>query len=142
MRRSLAETNSAYAQLQWACSIIGAILVTINPAYKVHELVNQLLVSRVLILKPGAADRNAEPRRNFALVLGSEHPIVEISEPDGRSMSGDFQFTQGYHSSGSITTPQGGRRCESQHPLQADNLSEYCGCGQHLRRAGLPYRIG
>ncbi|KAF9645990.1 acetyl-CoA synthetase-like protein [Thelephora ganbajun] len=34
--------NSAYAQLQWACSIIGAILVTINPAYKVHELMGTL----------------------------------------------------------------------------------------------------
>ncbi|KAF9779006.1 acetyl-CoA synthetase-like protein [Thelephora terrestris] len=34
--------NSAYAQLQWACSIIGAILVTVNPAYKVHELMRTL----------------------------------------------------------------------------------------------------
>ncbi|KAK0496216.1 hypothetical protein EDD18DRAFT_1074084 [Armillaria luteobubalina] len=31
--------NSAYATLQWACASIGAILVTINPAYRVNELV-------------------------------------------------------------------------------------------------------
>ncbi|KAI0042332.1 acyl-CoA synthetase [Auriscalpium vulgare] len=30
--------NSAYAMLQWACASVGAILVTINPAYRVHEL--------------------------------------------------------------------------------------------------------
>ncbi|PBK94725.1 acetyl-CoA synthetase-like protein [Armillaria gallica] len=30
--------NSAYATLQWACASIGAILVTINPAYRVNEL--------------------------------------------------------------------------------------------------------
>jgi hypothetical protein len=48
--------NSAYAQLQWACSVIGAILVTINPAYRVHELVNRLLASKVSILNPGIAD--------------------------------------------------------------------------------------
>ena len=38
--------NSAYVQLQWACSIVGAILVTINPAYRVHELVSQPLASQ------------------------------------------------------------------------------------------------
>ncbi|KAJ6590598.1 hypothetical protein DFH09DRAFT_1026692 [Mycena vulgaris] len=34
--------NSAYAMLQWACASIGAILVTINPAYRIHELANVL----------------------------------------------------------------------------------------------------
>ncbi|KII91201.1 hypothetical protein PLICRDRAFT_173092 [Plicaturopsis crispa FD-325 SS-3] len=34
--------NSAYACLQWACASIGAILVTINPAYRQHELVATL----------------------------------------------------------------------------------------------------
>ncbi|KAJ6486926.1 hypothetical protein C8R45DRAFT_996472 [Mycena sanguinolenta] len=31
--------NSAYAILQWACASIGAVLVTINPAYRVNELI-------------------------------------------------------------------------------------------------------
>lgn len=31
--------SSAYACLQWACSSIGAILVTLNPAYRLKELV-------------------------------------------------------------------------------------------------------
>jgi len=75
--------NSTYAQLQWACSIIGAILVTINPAYKVHELVNRLLANKVSILKPGTTGGNVKPRRNFTPVSGSEPPIVEISEPVG-----------------------------------------------------------
>ncbi|KAM6492413.1 hypothetical protein JOM56_012137 [Amanita muscaria] len=30
--------NSAYAMLQWACASIGAILVTINPAFRLQEL--------------------------------------------------------------------------------------------------------
>jgi hypothetical protein len=30
---------SAYAMLQWACASVGAILVTINPAYHLDELV-------------------------------------------------------------------------------------------------------
>ncbi|KAJ7207094.1 hypothetical protein GGX14DRAFT_500091 [Mycena pura] len=34
--------NSAYAMLQWACASIGAILVTINPAYRIQELANVL----------------------------------------------------------------------------------------------------
>ncbi|PFH46339.1 hypothetical protein AMATHDRAFT_77711 [Amanita thiersii Skay4041] len=34
--------NSAYAVLQWACARIGAILVTINPAYRLQELVSTL----------------------------------------------------------------------------------------------------
>ncbi|KAI0086214.1 acyl-CoA synthetase [Irpex rosettiformis] len=34
--------NSAYAMLQWACARIGAILVTLNPAYRLPELVNTL----------------------------------------------------------------------------------------------------
>ncbi|KAG6850080.1 hypothetical protein H0H93_001430 [Arthromyces matolae] len=34
--------NSSYAMLQWACAHIGAILVTLNPAYRVHELLDTL----------------------------------------------------------------------------------------------------
>lgn len=32
--------NSAYAMLQWACASIGAILVTINPAFRLQELIS------------------------------------------------------------------------------------------------------
>ncbi|KAL1745248.1 hypothetical protein HDZ31DRAFT_82110 [Schizophyllum fasciatum] len=34
--------NSSYAMLQWACASIGAILVTINPAYRINELLQTL----------------------------------------------------------------------------------------------------
>lgn len=44
-RPMLILSSSAYAMLQWACSSIGAILVTINPAYRVQELVRCLDVS-------------------------------------------------------------------------------------------------
>ncbi|KAF9447142.1 acetyl-CoA synthetase-like protein [Macrolepiota fuliginosa MF-IS2] len=39
--------NSAYAMLQWACASIGVILVTINPAYQLQELVNTLRLVNV-----------------------------------------------------------------------------------------------
>ncbi|KAJ7057840.1 hypothetical protein C8F01DRAFT_1371920 [Mycena amicta] len=39
--------NSAYATLQFACASIGAILVTINPAYRVHELTSVLNLAGV-----------------------------------------------------------------------------------------------
>jgi len=34
--------SSPYAMLQWACASIGATLVTMNPAYRLHELVGAL----------------------------------------------------------------------------------------------------
>jgi hypothetical protein len=79
--------DSAYAQLQWACSIIGAILVTINPAYKVHELVSRLIIVQVLILNLGITGENAEPRQRFPLVFGSERPNLEIPQLVGRGVS-------------------------------------------------------
>ncbi|PPQ68924.1 hypothetical protein CVT24_007668 [Panaeolus cyanescens] len=39
--------NSAYATLQWACASIGAILVTLNPAYRLVELVSTLKLAGV-----------------------------------------------------------------------------------------------
>ncbi|KAH9477789.1 Acyl-CoA ligase sidI [Psilocybe cubensis] len=39
--------NSSYAMLQWACASIGAILVTMNPAYRLTELVSTLNLSSV-----------------------------------------------------------------------------------------------
>lgn len=38
---------SAYVMLQWACARIGAILVTLNPAYRVHELIATLSLAQV-----------------------------------------------------------------------------------------------
>ncbi|KAF5353143.1 hypothetical protein D9758_008773 [Tetrapyrgos nigripes] len=47
--------NSAYALLQWALSRIGAILVTINPAYRINELVQtlDLVGTKHLVVVPG-----------------------------------------------------------------------------------------
>ena len=47
---------SAYACLQWACARIGAILVTLNPAYSLNELVrfdvrmNTVPCSKLLVI--------------------------------------------------------------------------------------------
>ncbi|KAF8678896.1 AMP-binding enzyme C-terminal domain [Rhizoctonia solani] len=50
----ISQSCSAYAVLQWACARIGAILVTVNPAYKVHEIVAALntVTASTLILTP------------------------------------------------------------------------------------------
>ena len=48
---------SAYAMLQWACSSVGAILVTINPAYRIHELVGWLCHRFAWHVNPVNADR-------------------------------------------------------------------------------------
>ncbi|KAG7097592.1 hypothetical protein E1B28_004928 [Marasmius oreades] len=36
--------NSSYAMLQWALSRVGGILVTINPAYRIEELISTLRI--------------------------------------------------------------------------------------------------
>lgn len=36
--------TSAYAMLQWACAKTGAILVTINPAYRIRELIETIRI--------------------------------------------------------------------------------------------------
>ena len=104
--------DSAYAQLQWACSIIGAILVTINPAYKMHELVNKHLVKQATILNTVFIARNAKTCRSFALVPGPEYSNVEIFKFVGRSMPRGRQLNEGLYSGGSITAPKGWRKNE------------------------------
>lgn len=86
---------------------------------------NRILANNISILNPGAADGNAKPRWDLTSVPGAEYPIVDVSEPVGRSMSGDPQLTERCRSSGGITTPQGGRRRESLLPLLADSLSQH-----------------
>ncbi|KAJ7268374.1 hypothetical protein C8J57DRAFT_1325005 [Mycena rebaudengoi] len=39
--------NSAFAMLQWACASIGAVLVTMNPAYRINELTAALNLAGV-----------------------------------------------------------------------------------------------
>ncbi|KAG9013105.1 hypothetical protein FRB90_006277 [Tulasnella sp. 427] len=42
--------NSVYAILQWACARIGAILVTVNPAYRITEIIRTLNAVQVKAL--------------------------------------------------------------------------------------------
>ena len=75
--------------------MIGAILVTINPAYRVHELVSWPLVSQVSILNLCITDENVEPCWSFTLAPSPKYPNVEILKFVGRSVSRDPQLTEG-----------------------------------------------
>ncbi|TFY57579.1 hypothetical protein EVG20_g8486 [Dentipellis fragilis] len=67
----------AYAMLQWACARIGAILVTVNPAYRVHELVNTLSlvgVSQLFIVPSIRSSRYLD-------LLNTELPSLTSQQP-------------------------------------------------------------
>jgi len=57
--------NSAYAMLQWACASVGAVLVTLNPAYRLNEFVRVLLLC-CFSLVDLAPDFNTVSCRGFA----------------------------------------------------------------------------
>ncbi|GJJ10529.1 hypothetical protein Clacol_004755 [Clathrus columnatus] len=69
--------NSAYAILQWACARIGAVLVTMNPAYRANEFVSalQLVEASTLFIVPGL--RNS----NYISLLSSVIPSISSSSP-------------------------------------------------------------
>ncbi|KAI0065254.1 acetyl-CoA synthetase-like protein [Artomyces pyxidatus] len=71
--------NSAYATLQWACASIGAILVTINPAYRVHELIDTLRLVGVshLFLVPQIRTSS------YLTLLAEALPSLRGSSPGG-----------------------------------------------------------
>ncbi|KAI0315583.1 acyl-CoA synthetase [Amylostereum chailletii] len=69
--------NSAYAMLQWACASIGAILVTINPAYRIHELVNTLHLSGVSHLFIVPQIRSS----SYLSLMGEALPSLRNSTP-------------------------------------------------------------
>jgi acyl-CoA synthetase (AMP-forming)/AMP-acid ligase II len=69
--------NSAYACLQWACASIGAILVTLNPAYRLKELTSTLTLSGVehLFVVPRVR------ASNYVTMLASAFPDLAHSQP-------------------------------------------------------------
>ncbi|KDQ60182.1 hypothetical protein JAAARDRAFT_32562 [Jaapia argillacea MUCL 33604] len=69
--------NSAYALLQWACASIGAILVTINPAYRAHELINTLKIVGVSHLFVVPRLRSS----NYLSMLGEALPSLRGQAP-------------------------------------------------------------
>jgi len=74
---------SAYASLQWACSNIGAILVTINPAYRMHEFANTLNLVGVSHLFMAPQIRTSHYTSMFADAFPAlrESPQGNIQEP-------------------------------------------------------------
>ncbi|KAH9974147.1 hypothetical protein BGW80DRAFT_1458691 [Lactifluus volemus] len=82
--------TSAYAMLQWACARIGAILVTINPAYRIQELIEttRLVGISHLFLVPQIRTSSyltllAEALRHYGKVhemLGEIHSAVDFRE--------------------------------------------------------------
>ncbi|OSX63486.1 hypothetical protein POSPLADRAFT_1180411 [Postia placenta MAD-698-R-SB12] len=75
--------NSAYASLQWACASIGAILVTLNPAYRLPELIATLKLVGVshLIVVPRIRSSAYVSMLSEALPDLRNSPAGNIQEP-------------------------------------------------------------
>ncbi|PSR78601.1 hypothetical protein PHLCEN_2v7348 [Hermanssonia centrifuga] len=69
--------NSAYAMLQWACASIGAILVTLNPAYRLPELVKTLSLVEVSHLFVVPRIRSSD----YLSLLANAFPSLRNSAP-------------------------------------------------------------
>jgi acyl-CoA synthetase (AMP-forming)/AMP-acid ligase II len=69
--------NSAYACLQWACASIGAILVTINPAYRLPEFVDTLKLVGVSHLFIVPRIRTS----HYTFLLSGAFPALRDSSP-------------------------------------------------------------
>ncbi|KAG2106105.1 acetyl-CoA synthetase-like protein [Suillus cothurnatus] len=69
--------NSSYASLQWACASIGAILVTLNPAYRLNELVETLNLVSVTHLFTVPRIKTS----NYIRMLSDAFPELRNSSP-------------------------------------------------------------
>lgn len=69
--------TSAYATLQWACASIGAILTTINPAYRLQELVNTLNLVQVKHLFVVPRIRSSE----YVRMISQTFPEMRSMQP-------------------------------------------------------------
>ncbi|KAG2368652.1 hypothetical protein BDR07DRAFT_1390489 [Suillus spraguei] len=69
--------NSSYASLQWACASIGAILVTLNPAYRLNELVETINLVGVTHLFTVPRIRTS----NYIRMLSDAFPELRNSSP-------------------------------------------------------------
>ncbi|KAI5121807.1 hypothetical protein M0805_009799 [Coniferiporia weirii] len=74
--------NSAYATLQWACASMGAILVTINPAYRTNELISTLKLVGVSTLVLVPRIRSSE----YLGALATAVPGLAASKPGAFSV--------------------------------------------------------
>ncbi|KAF8589110.1 acyl-CoA synthetase [Ramaria rubella] len=93
--------NSAYALLQWACVRVGAILVTLNPAYRTHELVDALKLAEVstLFIVPSLRSSDYISMLSEAVPSLSSSPPGAISDevlPDLRSLVLVDNLAEGY----------------------------------------------
>ncbi|KAM5532141.1 hypothetical protein V8D89_014166 [Ganoderma adspersum] len=96
--------NSAYACLQWACASIGAIMVTLNPAYRLPELVKTLNLVGASHLFVVPHLRTSSYVRSLcdafpALANSAPGDIQEAALPDLRNLvvvdnTGDFKRFQ------------------------------------------------
>ncbi|KZT10257.1 acyl-CoA synthetase [Laetiporus sulphureus 93-53] len=69
--------NSAYASLQWACASIGAILVTLNPAYRLPELISTLKLVGISHLFVVPHIRTSA----YVSMLSDRFPSLKYAEP-------------------------------------------------------------
>ncbi|KAL0948787.1 hypothetical protein HGRIS_008917 [Hohenbuehelia grisea] len=99
--------NSAYAMLQWACSMIDAILVTINPAYRLNELVNTLSLVGVKHLFVVPHIRTSSYVEMFAKEFPGlrESPPGSIEEPALPELRNLVVFDADYQNAANTPTP-------------------------------------
>lgn len=63
--------------LQWACASIGAILVTLNPAYRIHEFVRPL-PTHLITLMAFFTDRYLKISRCKAPFRRPTYPLFSL----------------------------------------------------------------
>ena len=97
--------------LQWACASIGAILVTLNPAYRLPELVRCSSISQLfeeqLMLCVGWY---ALPGRRIPSLHCSQHPLVFLHTHVRRSFPIPDKLSAWVNPGGHPPTPQAPRR--------------------------------
>ncbi|KAI9508077.1 acetyl-CoA synthetase-like protein [Russula earlei] len=141
---------SAYAMLQWACANIGAILVTINPAYRIRELIEtvrvvgvshlflvpQIRTSSYLTLlaealpalrrsSPGDIQEEALPDLKHVVVVDNTHQPKKFHE-----MLGDIHCAVDFRE---ILLWQGGDSRESRILTHYNLLNNAISIGQAMR---------
>ncbi|KZS97148.1 acetyl-CoA synthetase-like protein [Sistotremastrum niveocremeum HHB9708] len=83
--------SSAYAMIQWACARIGAILVTVNPAYRIDELITTLKLTSVSHLFVVPRIRTSSYLASLSAAISSlssssPHQIADPALPSLRSL--------------------------------------------------------
>ncbi len=106
--------------MQWACASIGAILVTLNPAYRLPELVrlNSLLrhchISLITCFRPHSG-QNAVLSRRITPLPRPPHPLFLLPHNVRRRLPLSYQLPTWIHTRTRSPAPEA-RGCGRQYP--------------------------